>query len=475
MKTKSLAFRQIEWWIVTLVFLIIVLVNILSAGNRGHYSFNDGLIGYFTKIIIPLILFLVFYLFHMVLIPNYLKNKKKAPLILLSLFIAIFSYIIITLFSDGANITEAPFTAYYFKITAIYIGYMIWVVFLRQVLISNNQVSYQTYNIVRLLSLFFFLILFLVQIDQIVYNRINFLIAGILAFGLPSVSLVLVYNYFLIYSKRVSGKRKAANWYNALLVLLILLIFLIIGIASNEGAIALVGLGIGLLIQLVIIPFSNLAFEKYFSMVGQIKNLSHKVDVGSANLSFLKSQINPHFLFNALNTLYGTALIEKAERTSDGIQKLGDMMRFMIHENQQDKIPLKREIEYVNNYLDLQMLRFENEENLSVDFKLPTTECDGNITPMLLIPFVENAFKHGISTKNKSWIRINLRCMKGTVHLDLVNSNHPKKTAENAKDESGIGLENVRKRLEHYYPGKYSLSIIFNESEYFVHFSLQID
>ena len=94
---------------------------------------------------------------------------------------------------------------------------------------------------------------------------------------------------------------------------------------------------------------------------------------------------------------------------------------------------------------------------------------------MLLIPFVENAFKHGISTKNKSWIRINLRCMKGTVHLDLVNSNHPKKTAENAKDESGIGLENVRKRLEHYYPGKYSLSIIFNESEYFVHFSLQID
>ena len=323
--------------------------------------------------------------------------------------------------------------------------------------------------------MFFFLILFLVQIDQIVYNRINFLIAGILAFGLPSVSLVLVYNYFLIYNKRVSGKRKAANWYNALLVLLILLIFLIIGIASNEGAIALVGLGIGLLIQLVIIPFSNLAFEKYFSMVGQIKNLSHKVDVGSANLSFLKSQINPHFLFNALNTLYGTALIEKAERTSDGIQKLGDMMRFMIHENQQDKIPLKREIEYVNNYLDLQMLRFENEENLSVDFKLPTTECDGNITPMLLIPFVENAFKHGISTKNKSWIRINLRCMKGTVHLDLVNSNHPKKTAENAKDESGIGLENVRKRLEHYYPGKYSLSIIFNESEYFVHFSLQID
>ena len=150
-------------------------------------------------------------------------------------------------------------------------------------------------------------------------------------------------------------------------------------------------------------------------------------------------------------------------------------MRFMIHENQQDKIPLKREIEYVNNYLDLQMLRFENEENLSVDFKLPSMECEGQIAPMLLIPFVENAFKHGISTKNKSWIKINLRCMKGTVHLDLVNSIHPRKVTDDPKDESGIGLENVRKRLEHYYPGKYNLSTIYNESEYFVHFSLQIE
>ncbi|EPR65399.1 sensor histidine kinase [Cyclobacterium qasimii] len=251
--------------------------------------------------------------------------------------------------------------------------------------------------------------------------------------------------------------------------------FIFIGLVEQEEVPLLIGLGIGLLIQLVIIPVSNLAFEKYFGMVGQIKNLSHKVEVGSANLSFLKSQINPHFLFNALNTLYGTALMEKAERTADGIQKLGDMMRFMIHENQQDKIPLKREIEYVNNYLDLQMLRFENEENLSVDFKLPSTECEGHIAPMLLIPFVENAFKHGISTKNKSWIKINLRCMKGTVHLDLVNSIHPKKITDDPKDESGIGLDNVRKRLEHYYPGKYSLSTISNESEYFVHFSLQLD
>ncbi|WP_339676822.1 sensor histidine kinase [Cyclobacterium marinum] len=471
MKNKPLAFRQIEWWIVTLVFLIIVLVNILSAGNGGYHSFNDGLIGYFAKIIIPLLLFLVFYLFHKVLIPNYLKNKKMARLIILSVLIAIFSYIIITLFSDGANITKAPFTAYYFKIMAIYLGYLVWVIFLKQVLTPPKMKDYQSYNSIRLGSIFFFLTLFLLQIDQLVHRSIAF----ILAFALPSILLVLVYNYYLIYKNRQAGNRKAANWFNITLILFFPGTFIFIGLVENEGIPLLIGLGIGLMIQLVIIPISNLSFEKYLGMVGQIKTLSHKVEVGTANLSFLKSQINPHFLFNALNTLYGTALMENAEKTADGVQKLGDMMRFMIHENQQDKIPLKREIAYVKNYLDLQMLRFENEDNLSVDFKLPKDECEGQIAPMLMIPFVENAFKHGISTKNKSWIRINLRCMEGTVHLDLVNSIHPKKITDDPKDESGIGLENVIKRLEHYYSGKFSLSTISNESEFFVHFSLQLD
>ena len=475
MKTKPLAFRKIEWWIVTLVFLIIVLVNILSAGNKRYDGTKYEMIDYFAKIFIPLILFLVFYLFHMVLIPNYLKNKKKVPLILLSLLIVFLSYTIITLFSISAKITQPPFTPFYLKIMALYMGYLVWVIFLKQVLIPPRIKDYQTYNSIRLVSIVFFLVLFLLQIDLIVYNEINYFLAGLLTFALPATLLVLVYNYYLIYKKRKAGKRKAANWFNISLLAFFSGILIIIGLVEGEEVPALLGIGIGLLIQLVIIPVSNLAFKKYFGLVGKIENLSHQVDVGSASLSFLKSQINPHFLFNALNTLYGTALMEKADRTADGVQKLGDMMRFMIHENQQDKIPLKREIEYVNNYLDLQMLRFENEENLSVDFKLPANECDGQIAPMLLIPFVENGFKHGISTKNKSWIRINLRCMKGTVHLDLVNSIHPKKITEDPKDESGIGLENVRKRLEHYYPGKYSLSTISNESEYFVHFSLQID
>ncbi|MGY0040200.1 histidine kinase [Pedobacter sp. NJ-S-72] len=89
----------------------------------------------------------------------------------------------------------------------------------------------------------------------------------------------------------------------------------------------------------------------------QIFTLKKELGKSDANLGFLKSQINPHFLFNALNTLYGTALQEKADRTGEGIQKLGDMMRFMLHENMQDKISLTRDIDYLNNYIELQKLR----------------------------------------------------------------------------------------------------------------------
>ena len=166
--------------------------------------------------------------------------------------------------------------------------------------------------------------------------------------------------------------------------------------------------------------------------------------------------------------------MENAEKTSDGIQKLGDMMRFMLHENQQPKISLSREIDYLRNYLDLQMLRFGSQENLDVDFQINTDGCQGQIAPMLLIPFVENAFKHGISAKEKSWIRMNLRCISGSVHLDLVNSVHPVKATERSNETSGIGLENVKKRLNLVYPNRHQLNIVSNDSDFFVHFSVQI-
>jgi len=471
LKAKQLDFRQIEWWVVTFLFLIVILVNILNIGSTQFRFEDERLIEYFAKVIIPLVFITVFYLVHMRLIPGFQKNKKLLVLIAFCIPIVLISYLIITLFSVGAEITGTPFTPYYFKTAGIYIGYLVWVFLLKQVFLPPKFEDFKIYNSLRLGSMLFFLILFMDQMSPIMPRHMGEVVAVIL---IGSIAVVL-FNYLLIYRNRKKGKNRLANFFNILLVGFPSGVFIIGASAEGQPILLLIGIGIALVIQLVLIPLSNFAFDRYFGIKKQIDTLTHKVEVGSANLSFLKSQINPHFLFNALNTLYGSALMENAEKTSDGIQKLGDMMRFMLHENQLDKISLKRELEYLQNYLDLQMLRFKNEENLEVEIHINDAHCEGKIAPMMLIPFVENAFKHGISTKNKSWIKINLRCLNGSIHLDVVNSIHPPKALKDPKDESGIGLDNVRKRLAVLYPSRHELNIVANDSEHFVHFSLQLD
>lgn len=194
----------------------------------------------------------------------------------------------------------------------------------------------------------------------------------------------------------------------------------------------------------------------------------------NANLDFLRSQINPHFLFNALNTLYGTALQENSERTAQGIQKLGDMMRFMLHENHQQKILLSREIEYLQNYIELQLLRTSSSPNIVIETKIDEVLTEKYIAPMLLIPFVENAFKHGVSLQHRSWIKITLHCDENKLYFDVYNSKHTRSDQDPEKDRSGIGLSNVKQRLELLYPAKQELIIRETPDEFFVHLTLQL-
>ena len=186
-----------------------------------------------------------------------------------------------------------------------------------------------------------------------------------------------------------------------------------------------------------------------------------------AKLKFLKSQINPHFLFNALNTLYGTALKGDSDQTAVGIQKLGDMMRFMLHENTLDRIPMHKELEYLNNFISLQKLRIISSPNISIDEEIDERYCTNQIPPMLLIPFVENAFKHGISLKQKSWIKIELKCLQNLVDFEVRNSIH-KNEEDPEREKSGIGLRNVKERLELLYPNSYVLDIQETDMEFTV-------
>jgi LytS/YehU family sensor histidine kinase len=211
--------------------------------------------------------------------------------------------------------------------------------------------------------------------------------------------------------------------------------------------------------------------EKY----KQLTSLQAALGTSNANLQYLRSQINPHFLFNALNTLYGTALLEKAEKTGEGIQKLGDMMRFMLHENNQDKIALSRELDYIHNYIDLQNMRLALSPDMIIDIQIEEMIGYNEIAPMLLIPFIENAYKHGISLQEKSWINVNLYKKENILHLDVHNSVHPVNINDPERYHSGTGLENVKQRLQLLYPNRHELVVRQNTKEFFVHLSLTLD
>jgi LytS/YehU family sensor histidine kinase len=213
-----------------------------------------------------------------------------------------------------------------------------------------------------------------------------------------------------------------------------------------------------LILLVIAIPVSWLL---YLQQKEKLATLQLKKDLGktTADLAFLRSQIHPHFLFNTLNTLYGTALQENATRTAEGVQRLGDMMRFLLHENHRDFIPLNREIEYLQNYIALQRLRIAQSAGITFETTIHACSRDFQVAPMLLIPFVENSFKHGIRLTSPSFIKIHFNCDDKGIYLDVVNSLHPKRTYEGMSEHSGVGLQNVQQRLQLIYPGKHSLLI----------------
>lgn len=224
----------------------------------------------------------------------------------------------------------------------------------------------------------------------------------------------------------------------------------------------------------LVIPATFYVYKRKRSLEAELTGLKNHLDTADASLQLLKSQINPHFLFNALNTLYGMALKEKAEDTGVGIQRLGDMMRFMLHENMQDKIELSKEINYLNNYLALQNMRISANPAIGIRAKIQEGDTPYLISPMLLIPFIENAYKHGISLKERSWIHVNLYLNGADLHFNVHNSIHLARNNEPESVHSGIGLENVKQRLALLYPQKHELVIRQNTNEFFIHLNIQL-
>jgi len=179
-----------------------------------------------------------------------------------------------------------------------------------------------------------------------------------------------------------------------------------------------------------------------------------------AELSYLKSQVNPHFLFNTLNGIYSLAL-DESKKTPDAIVRLSELMRYVITDISKDYVPLQQEIEHLMNYVELQKLRLE--ETVKINFDV-TDQTEGLlIAPLLLIPFVENAFKYGINSKSISQIDIKLFVEKDRMEFQVKNKIEP---FPGLSAQTGTGLENVKKRLELTYPGNFELAIHDNHQDF---------
>jgi LytS/YehU family sensor histidine kinase len=172
-------------------------------------------------------------------------------------------------------------------------------------------------------------------------------------------------------------------------------------------------------------------------------------------LEILQYQINPHFLFNVLNNLYSLAIENNDEQTANGISKLSGLMRYNIYTGKNEKVLLKQEVDYIQNYIKLQEIRFTGDYNLNVDFEITGNIESKFIVPFIFIMFVENAFKYGISLNHESKIKISLDVNDKSIEFKVSNF---KNKSGNGID-SGIGIENVKKRLEHYYKKNYQLKI----------------
>ena len=176
-----------------------------------------------------------------------------------------------------------------------------------------------------------------------------------------------------------------------------------------------------------------------------------------ADIDLLRSQINPHFFFNALNNIYAITQRNKDDEAGQAIMKLSGLMRYMIYDSNVGKISLARELEHIDNYLDVARLKFGQDDK--VDFRL---QKDGNfknikIAPLLLIPFVENAFKHGVGSKSDGYIHMQFCMDDDKLHFQIENPILKKQ--ESWKKHPGIGLDNVKKRLQLLYPDQHRLDI----------------
>lgn len=189
-----------------------------------------------------------------------------------------------------------------------------------------------------------------------------------------------------------------------------------------------------------------------------------------AELSFLKMQVNPHFLFNALNNIYSLAVMEKSKKTGDSVMKLSELMRYVLYEKEdaENKVSLNKEIRHINSYIDLEKLRHPGD--IYINFSIEGETNDKRVAPLLLFPLIENACKHGILTDPDKPVNIQIKAINHHLDFSIENFNNSYQ-----KDSvGGIGIQNVQKRLDLIYGNTYTLDIQETKEKFLVNLQLPL-
>jgi len=311
------------------------------------------------------------------------------------------------------------------------------------------------------------------------YSEINSYIFGASVINLlVAITTVYTFNYHLIPNILLRNKKRKFIAFAFVTIVmffyiqLLLTIFLVIKLLSD---------GYRLFPEMIdiVMLFFNLFFVVFIAIAIKFykrwnekdfqeqKVQKEKVEV---ELQMLKTQINPHFLFNTLNSIYVLAM-KQSEQTANTVMKLSDILDYILYRINTPKIAISNEIEIIENYIELEKIRFSNRVDL--DFNTCLKSKDIQIPPMLIIPFIENAFKHGVAKSiEKSWMKISIKETNGVLHIMVANSKTQNKSREKT---GGIGLVNVKKRLNLLYDEKYQLNIFEKQMQYIVSLSIPIN
>lgn len=216
-------------------------------------------------------------------------------------------------------------------------------------------------------------------------------------------------------------------------------------------------------IYTIVVFFIAVKLLKYWYQNQNIRIELEKENKNS-EIALLRNQVNPHFLFNTLNNI-DTLIMKDKELASDAVMKLSEIMRYMLYGSNTEYVPLSREIDYLKSYISLQKIRFKNPN--FVKFEIKGNQNNKLIAPMLFIPFVENAFKHGAKNSNSGMVAITLTTGLNQIDFEVIN--HLSNSGLQSKDAtSGIGLNNVKRRLELIYQNQYDLDIDIKEGKFMV-------